>query len=266
MDIAMQLRAIRDTPPLVLLINPQSLQRTFTKVQQYSDRSRYGYIFQAWGEDQPKLGISGKVGAYISGTRGVQFASRRDSAAWQNLMTLFHVYKNNGYIYDTIGRSNAHHHVGALSIRYDQWVYYGHMQSFSFTLDESNVYGGLTFEMQFVVSAMQDTAQTVTAVQPMRAPTPSWSDPRYTGQGSRARNEPGAYYGFESEEPIQYSPPPTGFEARTASSARPTSQPVNSQGFQPVVSTSPAQPQQAPANSRSLRVPFTLARTGVNLP
>lgn len=178
-DIAQQLSAILNTPPLVLLINPQNLQIAYTKIQQYTDRSRHGYIFHVWGEDQPRLSITARCGAFVSGGRGVQFASKRDSKAWQNLMTAFHFYKNNGYIYDTVGKSNAHLFVGALSIHYDGWVYYGNMESFSFTYEEEKQHGGMEFSMEFVVSAISDTAQPSFYVAPMKAPTPSLSDPRY---------------------------------------------------------------------------------------
>lgn len=190
-DIAMQLKAIVSTPPLILLINPASLQMAYTKMQQFTDRTRFGYVFQAWGEEQPRLSISARCGAFYSGGRGVQFASRRDSASWQNLMTAFHFYKNNGYVHDTVGKSNAHHFVGVLSIHYDQWVYYGNMESFTYTLEEQNQLGGITFEMEFVVSAMVDTAKASTVVLPMQSPLPSPSDPRYFGMQSKAFNRPG---------------------------------------------------------------------------
>lgn len=191
-DIAWQLSATLNTPPLVLLINPNNLVMTRNKIQQYQDRSRFGYIFHGWGEEQPKLSITAKCGAFVSGGRGVQFASKRDSAAWQNLMNAFHLFKNNGYIHDTIGRSFAHHHVGVLSIHYDGWVYYGHMESFSYSYeDSSNVLGGVEFSMEFGVSLEVDTSPSSLAVQPMRAPTPSPSDPRYIGLENRSRNQPG---------------------------------------------------------------------------
>jgi hypothetical protein len=117
---------------------------------------------------------------------GVQFASRRDSAAWQNFQTAFQFYKHNGYIYDTVGQSNAMHMVGALSIHYDGWVYYGNMESFSYTLEEGNQLGGVTFDMEFTVNAMVDTSKQSLVVSPMRSPIPSASDPRYHGKESRA--------------------------------------------------------------------------------
>lgn len=191
-DIALQLKAITETPPLVLLINPQSLSMSHTKLQQYSDRTRFGFVFQAWGEEQPKLSISARIGAFISGSRGVQWASRRDSASWQNLMTAFHFYRHNGYVYDTVGKSNAHHFVGALSIHYDQWVYYGNMESFSYSLeDTSTQLGGVVFDMEFTVSVMVDTSKAALTILPMKSPVPSPSDPRFQGQNQRAFNRPG---------------------------------------------------------------------------
>jgi len=192
-DIAMQLSAQLNTPPLVLLINPTSLTVDRTKLQQYQDRTRYGYVFQAWGEEQPKLSITAKCGAFVSGGRGVHMASKRDSLAWQNLMNAFHFYRNNGYIYDTVGKSNAHHFVGALSIQYDQWIYYGHMESFSFTMEDTSQQGGIEFSMEFTVSRMLDTAPQPFTVLPMKSPTPSLSDPRYSGMGSRSKNQAGNF-------------------------------------------------------------------------
>ena|SRR3989344_1911633 len=185
-DITMQLRALVNTPPLILLINPMSLSMKYTKKQQYTERTRYGFVFQAWGEEQPLLSIEAKCGTFISGGRGVQWASRRDSAAWQNLTTAFHFYRHNGYIYDTVGKSNAHHFVGALSIHYDGWVYYGNMESFNYSFEETQQRGGVVFSMEFVVNAMVDTSKTATVVAPMRSPIPSPSDPRYGGFANQA--------------------------------------------------------------------------------
>lgn len=190
-DITMQLRALVNTPPLILLINPQSLVMTYTKIQQFTDRTRFGYVFQAWGEEQPKLSISAKCGAFVTSGKGVQFASRRDSASWQNLQTAFQFYRHNGYIYDTVGKSNANHMVGALSIHYDGWVYYGNMESFSYTLEEGNQLGGIVFEMEFTVNAMVDTSKQSLVVTPMRSPIPSGSDRRYGGAANKGNASEG---------------------------------------------------------------------------
>lgn len=192
-DIARQLAAVFNTPPLVLLVNPTTLAVAYTKIQQYSERTRHGFIFQVWGEEQPKLQITMRCGAFISGGRGVQFASRRDSKAWQNLMNAFQLFRNAGYIHDTVGKSNAHHMVGSLSIRYDGWIYYGNIESFSFTMDDDHTNGGVEFSMDFTVSAMVDTAQQPFSVAPMKSPTPSPSDPRYRGLINQSKNQPGEF-------------------------------------------------------------------------
>lgn len=268
-DIAWQLSAILNTPPLVLLINPSNLTISRNKIQQYQDRTRFGYVFHAWGEEQPKLSITARCGAFVSGGRGVQFASKRDSAAWQNLMNTFHVFKNNGYIYDTVGKSFANHHVGVISIHYDGWIYYGNMESFTYTYeDSSNMLGGIEFSMEFVVSLEVDTTSPTFAVQPMRSPTPSPSDPRYLGAENQAQNQPGEYsvefdesgrpqiYGQRSipvtvgemvlDTPAEAGPPIYDADYKKETSpelGRQTGlsdQPVGERGFQPPPSTTPS--------------------------
>lgn len=201
-DIALQLNQIMKTPPLVLLVNPQTLAITYNKLQQYSERTRFGYVFQQWGEEQPKLSISGKIGAFLAGANpadmqrafvagrngnidqvsGVQFASKHESASFQNLMNLFAFYLNNGYIHDTLGKSYANHFVGALAIRYDQWVYIGNIDTFSYGYEDTGTgpNGGVQFDMEFNISQMYDSSKVTNLVRPMQAPTPSPSDPRYS--------------------------------------------------------------------------------------
>jgi hypothetical protein len=192
-DIASQLSAMVNTPPLVLLINPTTMAMAYNKIQQYQERTRYGFVLQAWGEDQPKMSITARCGAFVSGERGVQFASRRDSVAWQNLMNAFQMFRNAGYIHDTVGKSNAHHMIGSLSIRYDGWIYYGNMETFTFTVDEEHMNGGIEFSMDFVVSAMVDTGQSTFVVSPMKSPTVSPSDPRYQGMVNQSQNTAGEF-------------------------------------------------------------------------
>ena len=190
MDMRLQVSNILNIPPLVLLINPASFQIQYTKIQQYQDRSRYGYILHTWGEDQAKVSFTAKCGAFISGGRGVHVASRNDSKSWQNMQNLMRFYKNNGYIYDTMGRSNAHLHIGSLSIRYDGFIYYGSMESFTFELNEDNELGGVEFNIEFAANGIQDTTPYTNIVQPMRAPLPSIEDQRYMNSG---KNRPGEY-------------------------------------------------------------------------
>jgi len=202
-DIALQLQRILEVPPLTLLINPRDMTISYTGVQNYSTRTRDGFVFERWGEEQPTISFSGSTGAFIAGVAnapgtntwadkasgtsstvsGVQFASKRDSAAWQNLVALFHFYKNNGYIYNTVQGNEAHHMVGALAIDYDQWTYVGHIESFEYSYEEGMPHR-VEWGMEFVVDRMYDNASSSSVVAPQRAPTVSPSDPKYSGGSS----------------------------------------------------------------------------------
>lgn len=285
-DIALQLNHMLNTPPLILLINPQSLSVTYNRLQQYSERTRTGYVFQHWGEEQPKLSISGMIGAFIAGANpwdsqrafvagrsgqidqvsGVQFASKHDSASFQNLMSLFSFYLNNGYIHDTLGKSYANHFVGALAIRYDQWVYIGNIDSFSYGYEDTKQRGGLQFDMEFTVSQMYDTSQNMNVVRPMQAPTPSPSDPRYSTVGqSRLTRRPGeinllapAYNAArEAAKPKPGSP---ALDAATPGRVLPSSTPTlepNTRGFRSTASAVTTAPPQQTSVRNTPGQPFT---------
>jgi len=212
-SVISQLNALLATPPLTMLVNPATMSIVRQKKQQYTDRNRSGYIFQAWGEEQVRLNVSGRIGAYLAGARffdvdspqnfqghggpsrgristtttpsGNQFATRRDSAAYQNLMSLFTIYRNNGYIYDLVGESEAHWWVGMIAISYDQWTYAGQFENFSFTNTEQTMRGGMEFNFDFVASFVFDNAQRDFQVLPIRSPTASPSDPLWSDPTKR---------------------------------------------------------------------------------
>lgn len=170
-DILEQVVEITMTPPLVLLINPQELQVQFTKLQQHTEATRHGYIFQSWGEEEPKMSVTATVGAFYSAGIGLHMASRLDSAAWQNFSDLVLLYQNGACVYDRAGGSRAIHMVGAVRIDYDNWAYIGHMDSLSYGHEADKPQGGFQFTFEFTVSRRYDLMQAVRAVQPLRSPT-----------------------------------------------------------------------------------------------
>ena len=197
-DIAVQLSDMLRTPPLVMLVNPNQMDIQYSNIQAFSDRTRYGYIFQHWGQNQVRINFQGKIGAFIAGEdltgeamrvgaqggntstpTGVQFASKRNSASWQNFMALFSMYRNAGYIYDTMTSShlgqgsNAHYYVGAISITYDQFTYVGHIENFAYKIEENNQLGGIEYTMTFVASQIYDNKTNDTYLLPMKAPVAS---------------------------------------------------------------------------------------------
>ncbi|MDB4278872.1 hypothetical protein N9917_04655 [Deltaproteobacteria bacterium] len=193
-DIALQVQAVLSAPPLTLLINPKEMSINYTKLQNYGTRTRFGYIFEGWGEEQPTMTFSGSTGAFISGiaasanqsnltgqsgqnsgVSGVQFAAKRDSAAFQNLMALYTFYRNNGYIYDTVGQSEAHQFIGSIAIDYDQWTYVGHFESFDYSYSEE-MQNRIEWNIEFKVSRMYDWASSPSVVLPQTSPTQSPSN------------------------------------------------------------------------------------------
>ena len=187
-DIKYQVERMLQTPPLTLFINPTDMSISYTAIQQHTQRTRYGYVFERWGEQQPVISISGSTGAWCAGIdpsaamgfpshdgqndtpTGVQFASKRNSAAFQQFMTLYHFYRNNGYVYDTVDPSEAHLFIGAVAIDYDQMTYVGNINSFEYSYESENQHR-IQWSMEFTVGRMYDHAEAPIIVLPESSPT-----------------------------------------------------------------------------------------------
>lgn len=190
LDILLQLRRLADIPPLVLLINPTSMSVSHAKIAQFQERNRYGYIYQSWGEELTKVSFQCTIGAFIcqkttssqNVASGVQYASKRDSASFQQLMAVFSMYQSSGYIQDSSAnatgrKSRANLMVGNTAIEYDQNVYVGHMDSFSYAEEETLQGGGLKFEIEFTAVRVLDRASPKSSVAPQNAPGSNFYNP-----------------------------------------------------------------------------------------
>ena len=225
-DIALQVQRMVEAEPLILLVNPSDMSIQHTKLQSFQSRTRQGFVFEAWGADQDTITFSGGTGGFVAGAAdtsspygaqetgntssvsGYQAAAMRDSAAWQNFTALYHFYRNNGYIFDTIGRSLAHLFVGSVAIDYDQWTYEGHIESFSYR-HESESPLRVTFELEFKASRIYDRASTGAVVEPLFAPTPSPSNSSmFRSASSGATFSTGAAMDSQSESTVRLSSPP----------------------------------------------------------
>ena len=189
-DIKYQVEKMLQTPPLTLFINPTDMNISYSTIQQYTQRTRWGKVFERWGEGQPTLSISGSTGAWCAGVdpgaavglahdggdtdvpTGVQFASKRNSAAFQQFVSLYHLYRNNGYIYDTVEKSEAHLFIGAVAIDYDQMTYVGNIDSFEYSYEEDSPHR-IQWSMEFTVGRMYDHAEEPVIVLPEASPTPA---------------------------------------------------------------------------------------------
>lgn len=159
-DILAQLKDIADHPPLTLLINPTTMTVSYSKIQQFQDRTRSHVLYHAWGEEQVKVSIQLVIGGYYSAGRGLHRVSRSDSKSYQNLMGLLTMYKNAGLIYDRIGNTFANQQVGAVTMHYDGWIYYGSFDSFNTSEDETHPNGGVQVSFEFTASKVIDTRTT----------------------------------------------------------------------------------------------------------
>lgn len=204
-DITLQLDAILNAPPLTLLVNPTSISLQYSKIQSYQTRTRYGFVFEPWGEDTVKLTISASTGSFLAGASsragsdlvqslrtssvsGLHHTSKRDSAAWQNFMNLMGFYRNNGYIYDTVGRSHAHLFIGAVAIDYDQWTYVGHIDSLEYSEEEDKPHN-VTFNLEFVATRIYDWATQTLTVLPLNSTGPTESAVPSTSSAGESEEE-----------------------------------------------------------------------------
>jgi len=200
LSIILQLKRLIEVPPLVLLINPTSFSVRHQKIAQFQERSRYGYIYQVWGEELAKVSFSCTIGAFIAGktsptqrvASGVQYASKRDSASFQQLMAVLAVYQSSGQIQDLNGNatgraSRANLMVGNTAIEYDNNVYVGHMDSFSYSEEETLQGGGMKFEIEFTAVKMFDVAESKVSLTPLNSPNNAYNPSAAVtaSQGSR---------------------------------------------------------------------------------
>jgi murein DD-endopeptidase MepM/ murein hydrolase activator NlpD len=137
------------TPPLRMLVNPQSFQVTAEKLIADGNWGRNGPIVEHWGDNQDKIEASGKVAAFFAQDAnnptgpGLSRTARQFSKSYQNLLSLWLIYKNNGGIWfpDPLvpGNSRAKNLsvVGSIYLYYDKILYIGSFDSFTLTETDS---------------------------------------------------------------------------------------------------------------------------------
>lgn len=154
---------VKNTPPLRLLVNPSSFKCSYEHKINDSDRSRKGHIPQYYALDQGKIEASGKVAAFFSKDLrgpgpGLTATAAQFSASYQNFLSLYLIYKNNGAIYieDTEGggsgsRDTTLSILGSVYLYYDGILYVGKFDNFSITRTEENPHS-LEYSFSFSVS------------------------------------------------------------------------------------------------------------------
>jgi len=122
-------------PPLLMLVNPEEFTLTSKKVINESF-TKGGWVIEHWGEELDTLSMNGKTGGFYTGNfffqklTGLTRINAHNSAAYQNLMALYMIYKNNGYNYEKQFDHRRINSVGSVRLYYDWTVYIGSFRSF----------------------------------------------------------------------------------------------------------------------------------------
>jgi len=121
-------------------------------------KGRYGNIVHLWLEKPVTISASGvTAGQYIvdaEGNGGLTNVNRIHSVSYQNLLSLFFLYKNNGVIF---GSSKADRGIPILScslyIYYDQRLYVGSFDDFGIQ-DSGDKPHNMAYNFKFTVRYM----------------------------------------------------------------------------------------------------------------
>jgi hypothetical protein len=133
-----QIDSMRETPPLVLLVNPSNFERSYERIADSSAKARQGNIVHLWTERPLVISCKGETAAqYIvdpQGFGGLTGENRIFSLSYMNLLSLVLMYKNNGMIYaDSVEKGSEG--IGMLPasvfIYYDNHIYIGAFDDFS---------------------------------------------------------------------------------------------------------------------------------------
>lgn len=142
--------AMAAIPPLQMLVNPLSFKYGAEKIVNDGNWGRNGPIIEHWGNQQEKLEASGKLAAFYAmdgadtrvgspgNSPGLTRMARSFSKSYQNFLSLYLIYKNNGGIWleDSFSSTPASKKmnlslVGSVYIYYDNTMYVGSFDNFS---------------------------------------------------------------------------------------------------------------------------------------
>ncbi len=136
------LEAMQNTPPLRMLVNPQSFSVKGEKIVSDGGWSRNGStIVEHWGNNQEKISASGKVAGFYAidiangVAPGLTRAARNYSQAWLNFQSLCMFYHNNGGIHTRDSTTATEERnltmLGSIYLFYDDILYIGSFDSLS---------------------------------------------------------------------------------------------------------------------------------------
>lgn len=158
-----QISMMEQTPALLMLVNPTEFKKNHEHGRTVQAARRAPQV-HVWTENPVRLSCSGRTAAQyaVDGSRagGLTNTKRIYSLSYQNLMSLFMIYKNNGRIYadESFGEGNAGVAMlsAAVFIYYNGTVYIGSFDNFTIEDTADSVYNmgySFTFTIRYEVEA-----------------------------------------------------------------------------------------------------------------
>lgn len=173
LQIALQQMAA--TPPLRMVLNPESFKVSSQKVISDGNwgRNGAGAAIEHWGDGQDTISASGRVAGFYAvdqgnvGTNalglspGLTRMARAFSFSYQNFLSLYLIYRNNGGVWledfadaknATTTKPNNLALVGSVYIYYDNTIYIGSFDSFEMSEEDTAPFT-LSYSFNFTVRA-----------------------------------------------------------------------------------------------------------------
>jgi peptidoglycan L-alanyl-D-glutamate endopeptidase CwlK len=204
------------TPPLRLLVNPRSFRVAAEKLISDGNWGRNGPIIEHWGENQDQIEGSGKIAAFYSldayegNSPGLSRTARQFSASYQNLLSLWLIYKNNGGIYfpDPMvpagSRAKNLSVVGSVYFYYDGIMYIGSFDNFNLNETDTTPFSleyTFTFTVRawFILDHLDDPQYNYGTPQDITQTLPTGSDTPPLSGGNNEQISPEVALPFEVE-------------------------------------------------------------------
>ena len=163
------------TPPLRLLLNPESFKVASQKIISDGNwgRNGAGVGIEHWGDGQDVISASGKIAGFyaqdavgtVNGSAGnspgLTRMARAFSASYANFLSLYLIYRNNGGVWledfaDSRGTATTKPNnlavVGSVYIYYDSTLYVGSFNSFEMSEEDTGPFT-LSYSFEFTVRA-----------------------------------------------------------------------------------------------------------------
>lgn len=161
------LQQMANTPPLQLMVNPQSFRTNAEKIISDGNWTRYGPadVVEHWGDNQDKIEGSGRIAAFQAvdltndnGGPGLTRTARQYSASYQNFLSLYQLYRNNAglFLVDNVEPTDTKKQnmsvLGSIYLYFDHTIYIGSFDNFTITETDTAPYT-LEYNFSFSVRA-----------------------------------------------------------------------------------------------------------------